>query len=421
MELIERLIRDNMDLFMSEQVRVHVTGDTSRRPASLQDAAREAEEMTRNHSRYHFILATCYSGRWDIVQACRELATKVQDNQLRPEDIDESMLAGHLATNVLGEFACPDLLIRTSGELRLSNFLLWQCAYSELYFTSTMWPDFGEDDDDLLQAEELVKNGLRLELMPQHVAFVMDGNRRWAQARGLTTPEGHEAGGQALRKILELSAAWGIRAITAFAFSLENFRRSQARHTLLVAFNFFISCFESACMQEEVDCVMELIDRLLRDNMDVFMRNGVRVYVTGDPSRLPPSVQDAARQAQEMTRNHSRYKFILATCYSGRWDIVQACRELATKVQDNQLRPEDIDESMLAGHLATNVLGEFACPDLLIRTSGELRLSNFLLWQSAYSELYFTDTLWPDFGEDEYIQALKAFQSRERRFGQRKM
>ena len=112
---------------------------------------------------------------------------------------------------------------------------------------------------------------------------------------------------------------------------------------------------------------------------------------------------------------------IVATGYSGRWDIVQACRELAAKVQDKQINPEDIDEEMLAGHLPTNdVLGELACPDMIIRTSGELRLSNFLLWQSAYTELYFSNKMWPDFGEEEYIQALKDFQSRERRFGQRK-
>nr|CAB3459586.1 unnamed protein product [Digitaria exilis] len=168
--------------------------------------------------------------------------------------------------------------------------------------------------------------------MPKHVAIVMDGNRRWAQARGLTTPEGHEAGAQALKKIVE------------------------------------------------VDFLMFLIELMIRDNMDFFMRR-------------PASLQGAVREVEEMTRNNSRHHLILATCYSGQWDIVQACRELAAKAQDNQLRPEDIDESMIAGHLATNVLGEFACPDLLIRTSGELRLSNFLFWQSAYTELYFTSTL----------------------------
>ncbi|KAF8726361.1 hypothetical protein HU200_019823 [Digitaria exilis] len=264
-------------------------------------------------------------------------------------------------------------------------------------------------------AEALVRSGLRAELMPQHVALVLDGNRRWAQARGFTTPEGHEAGGVALRKIVELSCAFGIRAVTVFGFSQENFRRPQASsHSSIRSM--------ISVLTEEVDYIMELIERLIRDNMDLFMREEIQVHVVGDPSRRPASLQDAAREAEEMTRSHSRYHLILAICYSGRWDIVQACRELATKVQDKLLRPDDIDESMLAGHLATNVLGDqLGCPDLLIRTSGELRLSNFLLWQSAYSELYFTDTLWPDFGEDEYIKALKAFQSRERRFGQRKV
>ncbi|PAN16307.1 hypothetical protein PAHAL_3G052600 [Panicum hallii] len=251
-------------------------------------------------------------------------------------------------------------------------------------------------DDDLPQA--LVQRGLRKELMPRHVAFVMDGNRRWAEARGLTTAEGHEAGSRALKKIRQLSVAWGIRAITVFAFSQENFRRPE----------------------EEVDCCMELIEQGIRDEMEEYTRNGIRLHVIGDPSTRPASLQDAVREAEEMTRNNSRFRMILATGYSGRWDIVQACRELAAKVQDKLLNPEDIDEAMLAGHLSTNVLGEFACPDLLIRTSGELRLSNFLLWQSAYTELYFTNKMWPDFGEDEYIQALKDFQSRERRFGQRK-
>ncbi|RCV35933.1 hypothetical protein SEVIR_7G290200v4 [Setaria viridis] len=246
--------------------------------------------------------------------------------------------------------------------------------------------------------KKLVQSGLRAELMPQHVAFVLDGNRRWAQARGLTTLEGYEAGAQVLNKIVELSAAWGIRAITVFAFSQDNFRRPEA----------------------EVDFLMEMTARMIRHYMDEYEREGIRVHVAGDRSRMPTSLQDAAREAEEMTRNNSQYHCIIAVCYSGRWDIVQACRELATKVQDNMLQPEDIDEEMLAGHLSTNALGEFGCPDLVIRTSGELRLSNFLLWQSAYAELYFTNTMWPDFGEDDYLQALKDFQSRERRFGQRR-
>ncbi|CAN6326040.1 unnamed protein product [Urochloa humidicola] len=256
-------------------------------------------------------------------------------------------------------------------------------------------------DNDLPEA--LVPNGLRPELMPWHVAFVMDGNRRWAQARGLTTAEGYKAGAQALKKIVELSCTWGIRATTVFAMSLENF-------------------FGRPEILREINFMMELINQGIRDQIDVFAREGVRVRVIGDLSRMPPSVQDAAREVEEMTRSNSRYHFTIAICYSGKWDIMQACRELATKVQDKLLMPEDIDEAMLASHLSTNnVLGpELACPDLVIRTGSELRLSNFLLWQSAYSELFFTKTMWPDFGEDTYLKALKDFQSRESLFGQRK-
>ncbi|CAL5097996.1 unnamed protein product [Urochloa decumbens] len=249
--------------------------------------------------------------------------------------------------------------------------------------------------------EALVQAGLRAELMPRHVAFVMDGSRRWAQARGLTTAEGHEAGGQALKKIVDLSVAWGIHTITAFAFSQENSTRPEP----------------------EVKFGMELMERGIRDNVDGFAREGVRMYIIGDRSRMPASLQDAAREAEEMTRNNSHCHFTIAIYYSGQWDIAQACRELATKVQDKVLTPEDIDGATLAGHLATNVLGagELACPDLVIRTGGDLRLSNFLLWQSAYSELYFTGTMWPAFGADEYLLALKDFQTRERRFGQREL
>ncbi|CAN6339899.1 unnamed protein product [Urochloa humidicola] len=246
--------------------------------------------------------------------------------------------------------------------------------------------------------EALVQAGLRPELMPRHVAFVTDGHRRWAKARGLTTLEGYEAGVEAFKKIVELSGTWGIHVITVFAFSVENFGRPEL----------------------EVNFAMELIELAIREQMDVFAREGIRVHVAGDPSRMPASLQDIAREAEEMTRNNSRFHLIIATGYSGRWDVVQACRELATKVQDKVLMPEDIDEAMVASHISTNVLGpELACPDLIIRTSGEMRLSNFLLWQAAYSELYFPKTLWPDFGEDEYLEVLKDFQSRERRYGQR--
>ncbi|KAF7040433.1 hypothetical protein CFC21_050338 [Triticum aestivum] len=250
-------------------------------------------------------------------------------------------------------------------------------------------------------AEVLLPEGLRAESLPRHVALVMDGNSRWAAARGLPPTDGHEHGMRVLMKTVRLSRAWGIRVLTAFGFSLENWNRPKA----------------------EVDFLMALIERFINDNLAEFMREGTRLRIIGDRSRLPVSVQKTARDAEEATRNNSRLHLVLAISYSGRMDIVQACRKLAQKVDAKLLRPEDIDESLFAYELQTSCAADEAsssCPDLLIRTSGELRLSNFLLWQSAYSELFFTDTLWPDFGEAQYLQALRAFQSRDRRFGARK-
>lgn len=149
-------------------------------------------------------------------------------------------------------------------------------------------------------------------------------------------------------------------------------------------------------------------------------RQGIRLQVIGDTSKMPASLRSAKVQADEATGHNSQLHVMLAICYSGRWDVVQACRELARAVQANELSPDDIDESLVAGGLATSAAGEFSCPDLVIRTSGELRLSNFLLWQSAYSEFFFTDKMWPDFGEAEYLEALRSFQGRHRRFGQSK-
>ncbi|GJN07551.1 hypothetical protein PR202_ga25391 [Eleusine coracana subsp. coracana] len=233
--------------------------------------------------------------------------------------------------------------------------------------------------------EALGRSGLRPESMPRHVALVTDGNRRWAQERGLSTAEGHEAGRRTLEQLIWHSRAWDIRAVTVFAFLQENFGRPKA------------SPLQSPGSK------------------------GIRMHVIGDPSRRPVSLQNAIDEAEEVTRNNSQLHLMFALCYSGRWEIVQACRELARHVQGNLLRPEDIDESLLVSKLGTTIAaGEFSCPDLLIRTSGELNLSNFLLWQCAYSELYFTHTLWSDFGEAEYLKALCFFQSRERQFGQRK-
>ncbi|WVZ68094.1 hypothetical protein U9M48_017082 [Paspalum notatum var. saurae] len=246
----------------------------------------------------------------------------------------------------------------------------------------------------------LLPGVLRAESLPRHVAVVMDGNARWARARGLPSAAGHEAGRRALEEMVRLSRAWGVRALTAFAFSHENWSRPRV----------------------EVEFLMGLFERAIHERVSEFLREGIRLRVIGDSSRLPVSLQKTAREAEEATRNNSQLDLTLAISYSGRMDIVQACRSLAQKVHDKLLMPEDIDESLFAVELETgHANDELPCPDLLIRTSGELRLSNFLLWQSAYSELFFTDTLWPDFGEDDYLEALVSFQSRDRRFGARKL
>uniref|UniRef100_A0A0A8ZWR8 Alkyl transferase n=1 Tax=Arundo donax TaxID=35708 RepID=A0A0A8ZWR8_ARUDO len=213
----------------------------------------------------------------------------------------------------------------------------------------------------------------------------MDGHARWARAQGLPIADGHEAMGRALETTVRLSCALGIRVLSAFAFSHENLGRPKA----------------------EVDYLMEMLERLIHDNVFEFSRQGVRLQVIGDSSQRPASLNSAAREGEEATRNNSRLVLQLLICYSGRWDIVQACQELARKAQGKLLSPDDIDESLLASSLKASLAHEFSCPDLIIRTSGEQRLSNFLLWQSAFSELFFTNVLWPDFGEDEYLQLYK--------------
>uniref|UniRef100_A0ACD5WBV9 Uncharacterized protein n=1 Tax=Avena sativa TaxID=4498 RepID=A0ACD5WBV9_AVESA len=240
---------------------------------------------------------------------------------------------------------------------------------------------------------------LRPESVPRHVAVVMDGNSRWARARGLPPTVGHEHGLRALEGIARLSRAWGVRVLTAFAFSHENWNRPKP----------------------EVDFLMVRIQSFIHDNVDDFSSQGIRLRVIGDHARLPVFLQNTVREAEEATKENSQLDLVLAMSYSGRRDIVQACRNLAHKVHEKVLRPEDIDETLFANELQTSLTDEFPYPDLLIRTSGELRLSNFLLWQTAYSELFFTDTLWPDFGEADYLEALRSFHGRDRRFGKRNM
>jgi len=228
--------------------------------------------------------------------------------------------------------------------------------------------------------------------LPHHVAVIMDGNGRWAQQRGLPRIMGHRRGVDTLKKLLRTCRDWGVGALTAYAFSTENWGRP---HT-------------------EVDFLMTLFERVLRQELSEMHAEGVRIQFVGNLRSLPTSLQAEIDRAVQQTRQNTGIRFTVATNYGGRQEIVEACRAIATQVQLGKLAPEDINEALFSHHLYTADLED---PDLLIRTSGEMRISNFLLWQLAYAELYVTDTLWPDFDPSEFHQALGDFQNRHRRFG----
>jgi undecaprenyl diphosphate synthase len=233
---------------------------------------------------------------------------------------------------------------------------------------------------------------LVIERMPHHVAVIMDGNGRWAQQRGLPRIMGHRKGVDTLKKLLRCCQDWGILALTAYAFSTENWGRPL----------------------EEVEFLMTLFERVLRQELAEMMAEGVRIQFVGNLVSLPQSLQTEIYRAVTETQNNPGIRFTVATNYGGRQEIVQACRAIAQQVQEGKLVPENIDESLFSHYLYTAGLSD---PDLLIRTSGEMRISNFLLWQLAYAELYVTNTLWPDFDEVEFHQALCDYQKRHRRFG----
>jgi len=228
--------------------------------------------------------------------------------------------------------------------------------------------------------------------IPAHVAIVMDGNGRWAKQRMRPRSFGHQAGLKALRKIVEHCGQLGVAELTVFAFSSENWNRPK----------------------KEVNRLMELFMRALDKETRELHENGIRVRFIGDLDAFSPELREKVRRAEELTRDNKRMKLNVAASYGGRWDIVQAAREIARDVASGKLRPEQIDESLLASHLA---LSGSRDPDLFIRTGGEMRISNFLLWQSAYSELFFSPVLWPDFGPEAMDEAIAAYRSRERRFG----
>jgi undecaprenyl diphosphate synthase len=227
---------------------------------------------------------------------------------------------------------------------------------------------------------------------PQHVAIIMDGNGRWARARGLPRPAGHRASVKVVRRVVEECANRRVRFLTLFAFSSENWRRPP----------------------DEVGMLMNLfLDALVRE-IDDLHRNQVRVHFIGDRALLGAELVERMRTAELLTQDNTGLALNVAVAYGGRWDIVEACRSLAAEAAAGRLQPAGIDEPAVAGHLA---LAGVPDPDLLIRTGGEQRISNFLLWNLAYTELYFCDTLWPEFAPQDLAAAFAHFAQRERRFG----
>ncbi len=229
--------------------------------------------------------------------------------------------------------------------------------------------------------------------VPRHVAIIMDGNNRWAKKRLLPGVAGHKAGVDAVRAVIEVCAESGVEVLTLFAFSSENWQRPA----------------------EEVGALMELFLSALRREARRLRDNGISLRIIGDRSRFHPELQAAMREAEQLTAGgEGRFVLQVAANYGGQWDIAQAAQRLAREVQAGHLRPDDITPGLLQGCLVT---GDLPLPDLCIRTGGEHRISNFLLWQLAYSELYFSDLYWPDFKHDAMRKALADFAKRQRRFG----
>ena len=227
---------------------------------------------------------------------------------------------------------------------------------------------------------------------PTHVAVIMDGNGRWAQSRGLPRVAGHKRGAEAVRASIEAAIEHEVRYLTLFGFSSENWKRPAT----------------------EIADLMGLLRHYLRAELAELHRNGVRVRVIGERARLDPDIVALVQQAEETTRANARLVLTIALSYGGRADIVAAARRLAEAARAGTIDPASIDEDAFARALSTDGIPD---PDLLIRTSGEQRISNFLLWQSAYTEFLFVDTLWPDFGKREFAAAVAEFQRRERRYG----
>ncbi len=228
--------------------------------------------------------------------------------------------------------------------------------------------------------------------IPGHIAIIMDGNGRWAKKRTRPRSMGHQAGLKSLRTCIEQCVYLGVKTLTVFAFSSENWKRPAG----------------------EVSRLMELFMRALNKEVKELHQNGIRIKFIGDKSAFKPAIEQKMLEAEILTRNNTRMLANIAVNYGGRWDITQAAKTLAVAISEGKLKADDVTEAGFSQFLA---LAESPDPDLFIRTGGEMRISNFLLWQCAYTEFYFTNTLWPEFNEGEFTKALDVFTQRERRFG----
>jgi undecaprenyl diphosphate synthase len=237
-----------------------------------------------------------------------------------------------------------------------------------------------------------MKEKLDLTKIPRHIAIIMDGNGRWAKKKGAMRIFGHRHAIQAVKDAIEGADNLGVKYLTLFSFSTENWSRPQ----------------------DEVRALMELLVKTIIDEISLMMKNNIRLECIGDIESLPKSAYEKLMEAKKLTETNTGLTVILALSYSGQWEITQATRRIAQKISEGKLKPEEITQQIVADHLETAGIPD---PELMIRTSGEYRISNFLLWQLAYTELYFTPVLWPDFRTEHLYAAVEDYQKRERRFG----
>lgn len=237
-----------------------------------------------------------------------------------------------------------------------------------------------------------LKENISLETLPRHIAVIMDGNGRWAKSKGAARIFGHQNAITAVKEVTEASAELGVGYLTLYAFSTENWGRPK----------------------HEVSGLMHLLVSTIKKEITTLQKNNVSLLAIGELNSLPTSCQKELKEAIHMTSNNTGLKLVLALSYSGRWELTQAVKDIAFEVKKGNLDPADIDQKLISEHLTTR---GFPDPELLIRTSGEMRISNFLLWQMAYTEIYFTNKLWPDFRKEDLYEAIISYQQRERRFG----